>query len=121
MTLTRTVEPFGTDWPADGSVAVTWPFVLPPTKCSSGFSPKFVRVASAWVHCWPTTAGTVTFGGPFETVSVTVPPFGSFEPAAGSCLKTIPALNLSFEALFTTATRPAAWICCSADASGSFT
>src|SRR5690242_18498779 len=95
MTLTRTFEPFGADFPAAGLVAVTWPFVGPGTKCSTGLSPASVNVCCACDHGWPFTSGTVTFGGPVETQTVTVPPFSTFEPALGSCLKTNPRLYLS--------------------------
>src|SRR5437660_2335701 len=87
-TFTRTFDPFGTRCPADGSVAVTWPFVSPGTRCSTGCSPALTRVCCATVHCWPLTVGTVTFGGPVETQIVTVPPLSTFAPAPGSCLKT---------------------------------
>ena len=87
----------------------------------TGCSPAFTRSACAFVHDSPLTAGTVTFGGPVETQSVTVPPLSIFVPGLGSCLKTIPFLYLSFGPLFTDETRPAALICCWADACGSFT
>ncbi len=118
MTFTRTVDPTGTDFPAGGSVAVTRPAVLPGTLNFCGFSPSFTSVCSAAVHCWPLTSGTLTFFGPVETVSVTVPPLSIFLPAAGSCLKTTPEgkFGLELEALFTAGTRPAARICCSARA-----
>ena len=63
--------------------------------CSTGFSPALTSACCASGHCWPLTVGTVTFGGPVETQIVTVPPFSSFEPALGSCLKTMPFLYLS--------------------------
>ena len=121
MTLTRTFEPFGTRSPPAGSVAVTWSFVSPGTMCSTGFSPALTSACCASGHFWPLTVGTVTFGGPVETQIVTVPPFSSFEPAAGSCLKTMPFLYLSLGPLFTTGTRCAARICCSACDCCSFT
>src|SRR5690242_9978779 len=111
MTLTRTLEPFGTDSPADGDVAVTWPLVLPGTKCSTGFSPASVNVCCACDHCWPLTSGTFTFGGPVETQIETVPPFSTCEPAPGSCLKTTPLSYRSLGPRFTSGTRCAALIC----------
>ena len=90
MTLTRIVEPTGTDCPAGGSVAVTRPFVLPGTLNSCGLNPAFVSVCSAALHCLPLTSGTLTFLGPVETVIVTVPPLSTLWPALGSCLKTFP-------------------------------
>ena len=84
--------PFGTDCPAAGSVAVTTSAVLPGTMYFTGCSPALTRSACAFVHDSPLTAGTVTFGGPVETQSVTVPPLSIFVPGLGSCLKTIPFL-----------------------------
>src|SRR5204862_3123190 len=100
--------------PAGGSVAVTWPFVFPGTKCSTGTNPASVSACCASVHCWPLTSGVFTFGGPVETQIVTVPPLSTFEPGSGSCLKTIPFLYLSLEPFCTDGTRCAARICCSA-------
>src|SRR5437764_1452443 len=92
MTFTRTLDPFGTDLPAGGSVAVTWPFVFPGTMRSTGTRPWSVSACCASVHCWPLTSGTLTLGGPLETEIVTVPPFSTCEPALGFWLKTIPFL-----------------------------
>src|SRR5256885_5339880 len=118
-TFTRTFDPFGTDCPAAGSVAVTTSAVLPGTMYFTGFSPAFTRSACAFVHGSPLTAGTVTFGGPVETQIVTVPPLSTFVPGLGFCLKTIPLLNLSFRPLFTLGWRPALLICCPAFFAGS--
>src|SRR5437764_5234226 len=92
MTFTRTLDPFGTDLPAGGSVAVTWPFVFPGTMRSTGTRPWSVSACCASVHCWPLTSGTLTLVGPLETEIVTVPPFSACEPALGFWLKTIPFL-----------------------------
>ena len=88
---------------------------------STGLSPALTSVCCASGHCWPLTGGTVTFGGPVDTQIVTVLSFSSFEPALGSCLKTMPLLYLSLGPFFTAGTRCAARICCSACDCCSFT
>ena len=79
---TLTVDPTGTEDPADGDVETT---VVPPggPYGPPGTSPRADSAADALDGAWPTSDGTVTGFGPRDTWTVTVEPNG-WGPAEGS-------------------------------------
>ena len=52
------------------------------------------RSETAWSLLWPTTSGTVVFGGPVETMIVTKLPFSIRSPGCGSCSETMPTFDV---------------------------
>jgi hypothetical protein len=64
------------------------------------------EVAAAWV--WPTTLGTVTPGGPDDTMRATAVPLATLVPPVGVWLMTLPAATVLLDSMVTVPTaRPA--------------
>ena len=107
-TLTRTVEPSISSVPAFGAVASTvltgWSEL---TETTLAFSPALTRSETAWSLLWPTTSGTLVFGGPVETTIVTKLPFSVRSPGCGSCSETRPTFTSAFGSRCTSSLRPA--------------
>src|SRR5581483_6739462 len=107
-TLMRTCVPFTTLSPGDGN----WPVTVSGSagekmRTTCGFRPTAASASTASVTLRLRTSGTVTFGLPVETLSVTVEPLPTFEPPPGFSSKTWPLATSSLGASWTLATRPA--------------
>ncbi len=101
-----TVSPFCAFVPGCGLCATTIPrFFFAKTCRSSGTSPAETRRCFALSVWRPTTSGTRSRAGAFETAIWTRSPFSSFVPACGSWPKTVPR-GRSLARRRTRATRP---------------
>src|SRR3954454_17963816 len=108
-TLSRTFEPFAAVAPPLGDWLTTVPAAcVEGTANTFGARPDARTFPSACARGSPVTSGTATFGGPFETVSATVAPRASFQPAGGFCAVTVPA-GFGEGAELLLRCRPAAW------------
>jgi hypothetical protein len=78
------------------SAAGLWSTTVPfgsfeSTSALATAKPRASRVEFAVSNVWPTTFGTPTGCGPFETLSVTVEPSSTDAPAFGVCETTSPS------------------------------
>ena len=90
-TTSDTDEPSFSFAPPLGSCETTMPAFLSENSFVTSVSkPAPVKSAIASDSLSPTTSGTVSRGGPFETASRTVSPSSTFVPASGLCANTIP-------------------------------
>ena len=89
--VSATDEPSFKRVPLLGSCERTKPaFFSEKALVTFALKPAAVRWAIAADSVSPTTSGTVSRGGPFETASRTVSPSSSFEPGSGLWPRTIP-------------------------------
>src|SRR5215467_730908 len=82
------------------------------------WNPLFTSALCASGSDWPTTPGTLTFGGPVETLSVTVVPRATRLPSAGLALITSPFCTVAEGVSTTLGTSPAFCTCWVASATG---
>src|SRR5262245_6232463 len=88
-----------------GTVVLGWNVTVPTTRPA----PVIDVLAAACVR--PTTFGTVTGGGPLETVRLTAVPGLTWVAAAGSCVMTLPAGTVALVTFVTVpSTSPASTI-----------
>src|SRR4249920_459364 len=103
----RTVEPLGAWLPGPGLWARTMPGP-PGRRRTLTRSPAPSRICCACLTCLLRTSGTVTKGGPVDTVSSTVDPRGAF-PLPGFWLITRSLATLSEAAVLLVTRKPACW------------
>ncbi len=93
--------------PARGFCAVTMPdWRSEFTSTTVASRSRCVSSATAVSRDLPTTNGTVTFGLPVETSTVTMLSFGSRVPGSGSCWKTYLGCTSPFGRRTTLASNP---------------
>src|SRR5205807_9012549 len=102
-----TDEPRLTWVPDGGSVVNTFLSGGPNTLATA--SPACCMVAVACCTPMPPTFGTVTTSGPFDTVTLTLPPFTTCWPAPGVVATTLPLSTVSLNWSSRTGFRPAAF------------
>ena len=107
-TVNVTVACLVSEVPASGSVEITSPdATVSENACLTLTAKPAARTASSASACdLPTTAGTGALPRPEETVSVTVEPFLTRAPAAGSCESTSSRGALSSVTALNATSRP---------------